>query len=130
MIEKLADAKKTDVVCDLGSGDGRVLERLSKKAKKCVGVEHNKFLVSKSRKRLQNLKNVEIVHGNIFDQNLRKIDVIVAYLSRPVTGRLEKKIIDECKKGARVVLVGYRFKRLKLVKELKFGWMRINLYHV
>jgi 16S rRNA A1518/A1519 N6-dimethyltransferase RsmA/KsgA/DIM1 with predicted DNA glycosylase/AP lyase activity len=128
VIEGLAGVKKGDVVYDLGSGDGRIVERLSRKAKKCVGVEHNNLLVSYSKKKLRGLKNVKIIHGNIFDQDLSDANVIVAYLSRPLIGALEKKIIMDCKKGTRIVLVGYKFSKLKMAKERKRLWIRIRLY--
>ena len=61
IIEKFADAGKDDVVYDLGSGDGRVLERFVKKGVKCVGIEQNNLLNRLARRRLKGYKNVKIV---------------------------------------------------------------------
>ncbi len=130
IIEEFAGAKKNDLVYDLGSGDGRVLEVFGKKGIRCVGIEQNNLLNKLARRRLRKYKNVKIIQGNIFDQNLSKATVIVAYLSRFVTKDLQKKIGKECKKGTKIILVSYKFDDWKYVKMKKWFWLPIRLYVV
>ncbi|OGI15541.1 hypothetical protein A3K63_01600 [Candidatus Micrarchaeota archaeon RBG_16_49_10] len=129
-IEELADLKGRETVYDLGSGDGRVLVRLAKNAKKATGIEHNPILNAIARKRIGGLKNVSVTQGDIFEKDLKDADVIVAYLSRFLTHKLEKKIIKECRNGTKIILVGYRFNGMKPLKERRVFLMRIRLYKV
>ena len=130
IIEGFADAKRKDIVYDLGSGDGRVLEAFAKKGIKCLGIEQNSLLNRLARRRLGKYKNVKIVQGDILDQGLSKATVVIAYLSRFVTEDLQKKIKKECRKGTRIVLVSYKFKDWKPVKMKKYFWLPIRLYVV
>lgn len=128
IIQDFADAGKNDVVYDLGSGDGRVLEVFADKGIKCVGIEHDKMLNKLARKRLKKYKNVKIVQGNIFDQDLSEATVIIAYLSRFVTRRLQEKIKKESKKGTKIILISYRFKDWESKKFKRWLWIPIRLY--
>jgi len=128
IIEEFAGTKKNDLVYDLGSGDGRVLEVFAKKGIKCVGIEQNNLLNKLARRRLNGYKNFKIIQGNIFNQDLSKATVIVAYLSRFVTQDLQKKIEKECKKGTKIILVSYSFDDWKPVKMKKWLWLPIRLY--
>ena len=125
-----ADIKKNDVFYDLGSGDGRILIEVAKKNIKVIGVEQNKFLNWIARRKIERLKlkNVKIIEGDIFNQNLSKATVIVAYLSISVAHRLQKKIEKEVKKGTRIILVDHSFKEWKSVKMKKIGFIPVRLY--
>ena len=64
IIEEFADVKKGDVVYDLGSGDGRVLEAFAGKVTKRVGIEHSRFLNKLAIRRfLMGSNNIEIIQG-------------------------------------------------------------------
>jgi len=130
IIEEFADAGRNDLIYDLGSGDGRVLEPFAKKGIKCVGIDHSRLLNKIARRRLKKYKNVRIIQGDIFNQDLSKSTVIIAYLSRYVTKKLQKKIKKECKKGTKIILVSYKFDNWKSVKTKKWFWLPIRLYLV
>ena len=130
IIEEFVDTGKNDLVYDLGSGDGRVLEPFAKKGIKCVGIEHSRLLNKLTRRRLKKYKNVRIIQGDIFDQDLSKSTIIIAYLSRYVTKKLQEKIKKECKKGTKIILVSYKFDKWKPVKIKKWFWLPIRLYLV
>jgi predicted RNA methylase len=125
-----ADIKKNDVFYDLGSGDGRILIEAAKKNIKIVGIEQNKFLNWIARRKIERLKlkNVEIIEGDIFNQNLSKATVIVAYLSISVVHRLQKKIEKEVKKGTRIILVDHSFKNWKPIKMKKIWFIPVRFY--
>ncbi|MBD3155644.1 MAG: methyltransferase domain-containing protein [Candidatus Aenigmarchaeota archaeon] len=128
IIDGFADVEKDDVLYDLGSGDGRILRHFAEKGLKCVGIEHNFLLNRISKKKLEVYPNVKIIHGDIFDQDLSDATVVIAYLSRIVTKRLQRKIENECKKGTRIILVSYKFSDWNPIKVRKWLWIPIRLY--
>lgn len=130
IILEIGDFKKNDLIYDLGSGDGRILFALAKRGFNCVGIEKNWILNLIARKRLKGYKNVKIIEGDIFKQDLSKATVLIAYLSRFLTRDLEKKVLKECKKGTRVILLSYKFYGIKPFREKKWMWLPITLYVV
>jgi 16S rRNA A1518/A1519 N6-dimethyltransferase RsmA/KsgA/DIM1 with predicted DNA glycosylase/AP lyase activity len=130
IIDDFADVDEGDLVYDLGSGDGRVLEHFGKKNIKCVGVEQNPLLNKIARKKLKEYSNVKIIQGNIFDQDLSKATVIIAYLSRLVTKDLQKKIKKECNPRTKIILVSYKFSDWNPIKMKRWLWLPIRLYEI
>ena len=131
MIEVILDfasIKKNDVLYDLGSGNGRILKEVAKKGIQVVGIEHNSFLNFLARKKTTGMKNVKIIKGNIFDQDLTKATIIVVYLSQTVVKKLQKKIEKEVKKGTRIIIVDHKFLEWEPVKIKKVGFIPIRLY--
>jgi len=128
VVIEFADIKKNDVLYDLGSGDGRILVEAAKKGIRVVGIEQNRILNWIARKKTRKLKNVKIIQGNIFKQNLSKTKIIVAYLSQKVAERLQKKIMKEVKKGTRIILIDHAFINWKPIKIKKIGLIPIRLY--
>jgi predicted RNA methylase len=127
---EFADIKKNDVLYDLGSGDGRILVEAAKKKIKVIGIEQNKILnwIAKRKIERLKLKNVEIIEDNIFNQDISKATVIVAYLSIKVAYELQKKIEKEVKKRARIILIDHSFREWKPVKIKKIGFIPVRLY--
>ena len=128
IIESLARARSNDIIYDLGSGDGRVLEVFVRKGIRCVGIEKSNLLVKLSKKRLGKYKNVKIIKGDILNQDLSEATIIIAYLSRFLTKDIESKIKKECKKGTKIILVSYSFDSLRPIEIRKWFWMPISLY--
>ena len=126
VILDFADIKKNDVLYDLGSGDGRILIEAAKKNISVVGIEHNMLLNWIAKRRVN--KNVKIIQEDIFDQNLSKATIIVAYLSRKVTLRLQNKIKEESKSGTKIILVDHPFQDWEPEKTVKVGLIPIRLY--
>lgn len=128
IVMEFADLKKRDVFYDLGSGDGRILVEAAKAKIPVVGVEENRFLNWIARRKTKHLENVKIIQGNLFEQDISKATVIVAYLSRRLTHELQKKIKKETKKGTRIILIDHVFKSWEPVKMKKCFWLPIRLY--
>jgi 16S rRNA A1518/A1519 N6-dimethyltransferase RsmA/KsgA/DIM1 with predicted DNA glycosylase/AP lyase activity len=128
VILDFANVKKNDVLFDLGSGDGRILKEVAKKGIQVVGIEHNWLLNILARKKTRGMKNVKIIKGNIFDQDLSKATIIVAYLSQTVVKKLQKKIDKEVKKGTRIIIVDHKFLEWEPVKIKKVWFIPIRLY--
>ncbi len=103
---ELAQVKKTDIVYDLGSGDGRIVIAAAQKyGAQAVGVELDPGLVKLSRRSVEKLKlgdRVRIEHKDLFKVDLGQVDVVTLYL----LPRLNLKLVPQLKKlkkGARVV---------------------------
>ncbi len=105
---KLAELKPTDVLIDLGAGDGRILiiGATEFKASLCIGVEIRPELVKSIKEKIKKMnleKTVEIIHGNMYEYPLDKADVVTLYLLTSVNEKLKPKLEKELKEGARVV---------------------------
>ena len=103
---ELAEVKKSDVVFDLGSGDGRIVISAAQKfGCRAVGYELDKDLVAASHATaeaagVKSLVNFEF--RDLFTVNLRAVDVIAVYL---LPLQLEKLIpqLEKMKPGSRVI---------------------------
>jgi SAM-dependent methyltransferase len=123
-IFKLAQIKKQDVVYDLGSGDGRIVIEAAKKGAHSFGWEINPFLClfSKIRIRLAGLKkNAKVFWANYWTKDLSQADVIFFFLITHWMKKMERKIIQEAKPGARVISYIFPLPNLKLQKKTKTG---------
>jgi SAM-dependent methyltransferase len=103
----IADVKASDVVYDLGSGDGRIVIAAAKKyGARGVGVEIDPALVEKA---IENAAaagvtdRVRFVTQNLFSADLRPATVVTLYLLQSINERLRPKLIRELKPGTRVV---------------------------
>ncbi len=105
---ELAPLFPSDVVYDLGSGDGRLLiAALEKGAGRAVGIELNPDLIAKaraivSRKSLQD--RITFLNGDIMDFSLSDASVVLCYLSHRASSALKLKLIGELRPGSRVVM--------------------------
>ncbi len=120
-IVSLAKPKKTDVVIDLGSGDGRILAAFRKAGvKECIGIEINPllYLFSKIRFFITGQKNVKTYFKDIWKTDLSNVDILATFFVPVFMEKLEKKILNEMKKGSRVVSYRFKFPNLELVDSL------------
>jgi protein-L-isoaspartate O-methyltransferase len=104
---QLAKVTPTDVVYDLGSGDGRVpIIAAQKYGARAVGVEIDLVLVEQARRTARDAgvaDRVEFIHGDLFAAELSRATVVVLYLSPSVNRRLAPKMEKELAPGTRVV---------------------------
>ncbi len=120
---KIANVKRGEVVYDLGSGDGRVVEIARKEfGAEAIGIEKNPVLVWLSRGKGR------IIHGSIFNIDISKANVIVIYLSHKLTQRLKEKFKRELKKGVRIVSASHPIEGWKEVRKIKTGHFYSYLY--
>ena len=113
---ELAQVKKTDVLYDLGCGDGRIVVTAAKKyGCKATGYDIDPERIKESLENVE--KNnvgslVEIKQQDIFELDLSKADVITLYL----LPRLNVKLIPQLEKlrtGSRIVSHDFRMKGVK-----------------
>jgi len=103
----LANVKKTDVVYDLGSGDGRIVITAAKKyGARGVGIEVDPVLVKKARENAAAAgvsDRVRFVTQNLFSADIRPATVVTLYLLQSLNERLRPKLVRELTPGTRVV---------------------------
>ncbi len=103
----------SDVVYDLGSGDGRIIVEAAKTYRaRAVGVEADPIRVILSRFVVGTnmLKDqVRVVWGNFFHIDLSEATVVTLFLSQGANRKLKAKLLSELRPGARVVSYVWTF---------------------
>lgn len=111
---KLAKIKKSDMVYDLGCGDGTALITGFKEyGIKGIGVEIDplRYLISKMRVKLNGAeKNIKIERNNLFNTSIKNADLIIVYLVPKALDKLLPKFKKELKKGTKIVSYVYEIK--------------------
>jgi SAM-dependent methyltransferase len=104
---ELASVTKTDVVYDLGSGDGRIVITAAKRfGARGVGIELDPVLVTQANENAAKAgvaDRVRFVEGNLFTADIGEATVVTLYLLQSINERLRPKLVRELKPGTRVV---------------------------
>lgn len=134
---KLAEVGPSDVVFDLGSGDGRIPIVAAEEFGACgVGVEIVGQFVAASIKEAQgrSLNRVQFVHADFMDVDLSKATVVTLYLQPSGVSALAGRLRFDLKPGTRIVARGYTelpgFPEWKPAKILTVGVHRLVLFVV
>jgi outer membrane protein assembly factor BamB len=102
----MAAVKKTDVVYDLGCGDGRIVVAAAQKyGCKAVGIELDAECVKMAREAVRDAKVEELVRideGDLFKTDLSGVDVVALYLLPSMNERLIAQL-QKMKPGSRIV---------------------------
>jgi ribosomal protein L11 methylase PrmA len=122
-IVEVADLSQDDLLCDLGSGDGRIpIAAAAIKGIRSFGFELNPYLVELSRRNIakngvQDLAG--IIEGDFLDydhesnQNgifrLRGATVVTMYMCHDVMDRIQKTLVPKFNEDAVVISVNYPF---------------------
>jgi SAM-dependent methyltransferase len=104
---KLARVTASDVVYDLGSGDGRIVVLAAQKyGARGVGIELDPRLVEISRQVAREgevADRTTFIEGDLFTADISKATVVTLWLSATVNARLEPKLRRELRPGTRIV---------------------------
>ena len=104
---KLADVKPTDVVYDLGCGDGVIVATAAQKyGAKAVGIDIDPLRVKEATERAQKMgvsDKVKIVQGDLFEADIKDATVVTLYLLQSLNIKLMPKLKKELKPGTRIV---------------------------
>ena len=107
----MAQVKASDVVIDLGSGDGRIMITAAKRhGARGFGVEIDPRLVKRSNeeaKRVGVAERVKFLQQDLFNTDFHEAAVLALYLLPDVNIALRPKILAELKPGTRVVSHDY-----------------------
>lgn len=104
---KLADVKPTDVVYDLGCGDGVIVATAAQKyGATAVGIDIDPQRVKEATERAQKMgvsDRVEIRQGDLFEADIKDATVVTLYLLQSLNMKLMPKLQKELKPGTRIV---------------------------
>jgi precorrin-6B methylase 2 len=104
---KLADVKKTDVVYDLGCGDGRIVVAAAKMfGAHAVGIDINPVRIAEAKENakkagVENLVRFE--ENDLFEADIHEATVVTLFLLSSVNLKLRPKLLQDLKPGTRVV---------------------------
>jgi SAM-dependent methyltransferase len=103
----MAGVDSTDVVYDLGSGDGRIPIRAAyRHGARAVGIEIQPALVDTARRNARRAgvsDHVTFRQGDLFEADISEATVVTLYLTPSVNLRLRPKLFRELAPGTRVV---------------------------
>jgi len=107
---KMAEVKGSDVLYDLGSGDGRIpITAAQRFGTRGVGIDINPVRVKEANENAQKAKvtdKVKFIEGDLFEQDFSEATVVTLYLLPQVNLQLKPKILA-MKPGTRVVSHNY-----------------------
>jgi hypothetical protein len=128
----------TDLVIDLGSGDGRTVIAAAKRGATAIGVEYNPEMVALSRCNIDVAKitnnKATIVEGDLFKYDFSKATVVTMFLLPSINMRLRPQILD-MKPGTRIVTNSFDMEDWTPDETAQVGepcqsWCRVNLWIV
>jgi len=109
---QMADVKKTDMIYDLGCGDGRILVLAAQKyGAQGIGYDIDPERIIESRQNVSknNVQNlVKIIQADIFTLDLENADVMPLYLHPDMMRQLVPQV-EKMKPGSRIVTHEYGF---------------------
>jgi len=104
---KLADVRKTDVVYDLGCGDGRiVIAAATLYGAHGVGIDINPQRIHEAKENAMKAGVEDLVRfeqNDLFKANIREATVVTLFLLQKVNLRLRPKLLKELRPGTRIV---------------------------
>jgi SAM-dependent methyltransferase len=122
---KLADVKKTDIVYDLGCGDGRIVIAAAKTfGAHAVGIDINPVRISEAKENakkagVENLVRFE--ENDLFQADIHEASVVTLFLLTHINLKLRPKLLQDLKPGTRVVSNTFDMGDWKPEKELTVG---------
>jgi cyclopropane fatty-acyl-phospholipid synthase-like methyltransferase len=129
---QLAHAKKSDVVYDLGCGDGRIIIEAAKRfGAHGVGIDNNPVRIQEAKgnaKRAGVSNLVQFRLGDLYNTDVKKATVVALYLLPDVNIRLRPKLQSQLKPGARIVSHNFGMGDWKPQKERVVDGEKIYLW--
>lgn len=122
---KLADVNKSDIVYDLGCGDGRIVIAAAKQyGAHGVGIDINpqRIREAKNNAQMVGVENlVRFEENDLFEADIHEATVVTLFLLKSVNLRLRPKLLKDLKPGTRVVSNTFDMDDWKPDKELSIG---------
>ena len=122
----------SDIVYDLGSGDGRLLfAALDKGAAKCVGIDIDPDRVKDAREvatRKGLNDKIKFIEADVLNVDLSEASVIFCYLCSTASAALKPKFEKELKQGTRIVMESFPIHGWKPIKETGMNGRNFYLY--
>ena len=108
---KLAKVTGSDIVYDLGSGDGRIVIAAARDfGARAVGVEIDRNLIQESERNAESAgvsSRVRFIQQDLFQADITEATVVTLFLLPGVNGILAPKLLKELRPGTRIVSYWY-----------------------
>lgn len=108
---KMAEVNGSDVLYDLGSGDGRIpIEAAKRFGTRGVGIDLNPLRIKEANANAKSAgvtDKVRFVEGDIFKSDFRDATVVSLYLLPAINLQLKPQLLEQLKPGTRIVSHNY-----------------------
>jgi SAM-dependent methyltransferase len=119
---KLAEVKKSDVVYDLGCGDGRIVIAAAKNmGARGVGIDINPVRIAEAKENARKAgmeKLVRFEENDLFEADIHEASVVTLFLLPQVNLKLRPKLLQDLKPGTRIVSNTFDMGDWKAAKEI------------
>ncbi len=131
---KLAQVAKTDVVYDLGCGDGRIVVAAAQAhGARGTGVDINPERIKEANENAKKAgvtARVRFIESDLFAADIREASVVTLYLLPDFNLRLRPKLLKELKPGSRIVSHSFDMGDWKPDKQIQINGRTIYLWVV
>jgi predicted O-methyltransferase YrrM len=132
---KVAKVGKSDVVYDLGSGDGRIPIMAVQKynAARAVGIDINPERIKEAQANLKAAgvgDRVRFLNEDLFEANISEATVVTLYLLPSLNLKLLPKLLSDLKPGTRIVSHAFDMGSWKPQQTLKAGGSTIYFWTI
>ena len=94
---------------DLGCGDGRFLIEAEKQGAKALGFEISPWAFFRAKIKILLYKSkVKVLYKNFYHENLAGADAVFCFLIDTIMPKVEKKLKEELKPGAKIACYGFK----------------------
>jgi precorrin-6B methylase 2 len=120
-----AEVKNTDIVYDLGSGDGRIVIAAAQRyGARGVGIEIDPQRIREAEENARKAgvsDKVRFINADLFEADIHEATVVTLYLLENLNVRLRPKLLRELKPGTRIVSHRFRMGDWQPEKSLNVG---------
>ena len=131
---ELAQVKHTDIVYDLGSGDGSIPILAAKKyGARGVGIEINPVLVQDARKNAEEAgvsHLVRFIEGDLFEADIAEATVVTLFLLESLNERLRPRLLSSLQPGSRIVSHEFGMGTWRPEKSIEVVRRKVHLWTV
>jgi SAM-dependent methyltransferase len=122
---KLAGVKKSDIVYDLGCGDGRIVIAAAKNfGAHGIGIDINPVRISEAKENARTAgveKLVRFEENDLFLADIHQATVVTLFLLPQINLKLRPKLLQDLKPGTRIVSNTFDMEDWKPEKEVTVG---------
>jgi ribosomal protein L11 methylase PrmA len=131
---QVAKVTKTDVVYDLGTGDGRIPVTAAKKyGARGVGIDIDPQRIKDANENVARSgvgDKVRIIQGDLFEANISEATVVTLYLLPSLNQKLMPKLMKELKPGTRIVSHAFDMGEWKPEQELDVNGRKVYYWTI